>query len=199
VFNPILTLDAIAMDALLLEILQDRVNYRLLLKRREHEAQSLLNLLQAVNLIFFYVYLLNTDAEQRLGLPLDPSLNRHYIRAVIKLAHASGLYPECMTLKGIEIVGKVAVDGGGFGDIWMGSLRGQAIAVMVFSSEAVTWRQLKHQNVLPFYGVFRLEDDRLCFASPWMHNGNLVHFLASFPDTKCVPLVRSPKTCRWRD
>ncbi|KIM82231.1 hypothetical protein PILCRDRAFT_71097, partial [Piloderma croceum F 1598] len=126
------------------------------------------------------------------------------IRALMKLSRASGLYPECMTLNGIELAGRKAVAGGAFGDIWIASLKGQEMSVKIlkvyqksdmvklhkaFSGEAVTWRQLKHQNVLPFYGVFRLEDDRLCLASPWMRNGNIVHFLESAPATKCAPLM----------
>jgi len=52
--------------------------------------------------------------------------------------------------------------------------------VQEFSSEAVIWRQLSHPNVLPFYGVYRLDRDppRVCFACPWMENGNVVQFLA---------------------
>lgn len=61
--------------------------------------------------------------------------------------------------------------------------------IQEFATEAVIWRQLSHPNVLPFYGVFHLEDDRLCLVSPWMNNGNVVHFLESAPETKCVPLV----------
>jgi hypothetical protein len=44
----ILKIDAISIDALLLETLQDRAKYKQLVKRRGREAQSLLNLLQAV-------------------------------------------------------------------------------------------------------------------------------------------------------
>ncbi|KIM83936.1 hypothetical protein PILCRDRAFT_68714 [Piloderma croceum F 1598] len=183
----ILTIDTIAIDALLQEVLRDPARYRRLLKRRDHEAQSLLDLLQV-----------------RLDLPLHQSLKSHYVRALIKLSRASGLFPECMTLNGLKLAGRAAVAGGAFGDIWMGNLGGQQISVKIlkvyqrsdknkllkeFTSEAVTWRQLKHQNVLPFYGVFRLEDDRLCLASPWMENGNIVRFLASAPETKCVPLM----------
>ena len=36
-----------------------------------------------------------------------------------------------MTLKGIEMVGDAAIDGGGYGDIWKGLLNGQEIAVKV--------------------------------------------------------------------
>ena len=61
-----------------------------------------------------------------------------------------------------------------------------------FSSEAVTWRQLFHPNVLPFYGVYQLARNplRVCLACPWMENGNLAEFLADqAPNTDCVPLV----------
>ena len=61
-----------------------------------------------------------------------------------------------------------------------------------FSSEAVIWRQLSHPNVLPFYGVYKLDRNppRVCLACPWMENGNLVQFLADrAPKTDCVPLV----------
>lgn len=58
-----------------------------------------------------------------------------------------------------------------------------------FSSEAVTWRQLSHPSVLPFYGVYRVKK-RVCLACPWMENGNLVQFLANrAPETDCVSLV----------
>ena len=69
--------------------------------------------------------------RQRLGFPLEPSLKRFHLGALINLARSSGLYPECMILKGIELVGKAAIDGGGFGDIWKGVLGGQDIAVKV--------------------------------------------------------------------
>jgi hypothetical protein len=36
-----------------------------------------------------------------------------------------------MTLKGLEFVGKTALDGGGYGDIWKGLLGGQEISVKV--------------------------------------------------------------------
>ncbi|KIM91561.1 hypothetical protein PILCRDRAFT_58112, partial [Piloderma croceum F 1598] len=144
-------------------------------------------------------------------LPLHLSIKRHYIHTLMKLSRALRLYPECMMLNGIELVGRKAVTGGAFSDIWIGSLGSQEISVKVlklyqrsdinkllkvFSSEAMTWQQLKHQNVLPFYGVFHLENDRLCLASLWMCNGNIIHFLESVPDTKCVPLVSWHVCCQ---
>jgi hypothetical protein len=43
---------------------------------------------------------------------------------------ATGLYPECLVLKGIEIIGDTA-GGGGFADIFKGRFRNQEIAVKV--------------------------------------------------------------------
>lgn len=65
-----------------------------------------------------------------------------------------------------------------------------------FSCEAVIWRQLTHQNILPFYGVYRLDRNppRVCFVCPWMENGNLVSYLSErAPATNCVPIVS-----QWR-
>jgi hypothetical protein len=62
---------------------------------------------------------------------MGTSLKHLHTSALIKLSRASGLYPECMTLRGIELLGDSAIDGGGFGDIWKGLLRGQEIAVKV--------------------------------------------------------------------
>jgi serine/threonine protein kinase len=64
--------------------------------------------------------------------------------------------------------------------------------IQEFSCEAVTWQQLSHPNVLPFFGVFHLERNppRICLACPWMENGNVVQFLADqAPDTDCISLV----------
>jgi hypothetical protein len=44
------------------------------------------------------------------------------------LSEATGLYPDCLVLKGINIIGD-AVGGGGFADIFKGRLRDQDIAV----------------------------------------------------------------------
>ena len=59
---------------------------------------------------------------------VDPALKRRYVKALIRLSRATGLYPECLVLNGIEIIGD-AVGGGGFADIFKGRLRDQEIAV----------------------------------------------------------------------
>jgi serine/threonine protein kinase len=65
-------------------------------------------------------------------------------------------------------------------------------SVQEFSSEVIIWRQLSHPNVLPFYGVHRSRGSppRVCFACPWMENGNVVQFLDEVtPTIDCTHLV----------
>lgn len=58
--------------------------------------------------------------------------------------------------------------------------------------EAIVWRQCTHPNLLPFYGIARLEESsaRVCLVSPWMENGNVNDYLNSNPETPRLPLVR---------
>ena len=66
-----------------------------------------------------------------------------------------------------------------------------------FTREVVVWRQLFHCNVLPFYGVYHLENDSsgVCLVSPWMENGSLQQFLGDFPNTDRIPLVCGYSFC----
>jgi len=126
------------------------------------------------------------------------------VKALIKLSRNSGYYPECLVLKGVQLGDLVT--SGGYGDVYKGHLKGQLIAVKVlkishdkdiarlrkeFSSEAVIWRQLSHPNILPFCGVFHLDDKtrRVCLVAPWLQNGNVVQFLQQNQDTDCVQLA----------
>lgn len=187
-FRKLLTLDTITLSAHLTVIVTNDNEYKKLLSRRGQCAQSLLNLLQA-----------------RLNIPIDPQYKSRHVKALIKLSKLSGIVPECLVLTGIEVHGD-PVAGGGFGDVYKGKYQKQEIALKVlkvyqksdmekllkdFSCEATTWRQLDHPNVLPFYGVFHLDrkPPRVCLASPWLENGNVVQYLAErAPNTDCVPL-----------
>jgi serine/threonine protein kinase len=56
--------------------------------------------------------------------------------------------------------------------------------------ELILWSRLRHENILPFYGVYFLENTaRLCIISPWMENGNLRQFLEIFPAEPRHPFV----------
>lgn len=187
-FRKLVALDAIGICAHLKVWVTDDNKYQDLLTQRDQIAQSLVNLLQA-----------------RLDFPMEPQYKPRHVKALLKLCRASGLYPESLALKGIEME-RHPVDNGGYGDVYKGQLHGRKIAIKAlkvyqssnlarllkdFLSEAVLWRQLSHPNVLPFYGIYQPDDSlpRLCLTSPWMENGNAVEFLNRHPETQCVHLV----------
>lgn len=61
----------------------------------------------------------------------------------------------------------------------------------VFLQEAVLWAQLDHPNILPFHGVYYLDDEhkRICLVSPWMENGHLRKYLQANASIPRKPLV----------
>ncbi|KAF9450900.1 kinase-like protein [Macrolepiota fuliginosa MF-IS2] len=124
-----------------------------------------------------------------------------------KIAKRAGVYPQCYILKGIDKE-SVPFQGGGFADIYKGVYKNQTICLKVFRvfqtgsdrtgilrkwvKEMLLWANLLHDNVLPFYGVFRLDEpaQRLCLVSPWMKNGNLREYLKAQPDAPRILLIR---------
>lgn len=61
----------------------------------------------------------------------------------------------------------------------------------IFAKEAILWGQLHHPNILPFYGIYYLDENRkqICLVSPWMTNGNLSMFLKKNPLAARKPFV----------
>jgi serine/threonine protein kinase len=57
--------------------------------------------------------------------------------------------------------------------------------------EIVLWSHMSHENILPFYGLYALDESaqRICLVSPLMRNGNLRVFLQNNPKTPRLPLV----------
>ncbi|KAK1227561.1 hypothetical protein PQX77_009471 [Marasmius sp. AFHP31] len=136
--------------------------------------------------------------QQLIDYPyLSPELRPAVVTAMLRLSKNSGLHPTCLSIQNVKKIGKYPIAAGGFGDVWKGTI-GDSIepvclkVVKVYMSsnlekltneyqrEAILWRQMKHPNVLPFYGIYQLEFEQiqqLCLISPWMEKGNLVEFL----------------------
>ncbi|KAJ6516341.1 kinase-like domain-containing protein, partial [Mycena sanguinolenta] len=158
-------------------VLSDQATYKHFLSCRGIVAQRLLDLLQD---------LLDSSHELRSRASLS--------KALVRLSGESGILPgSCFTLEVTKVGQQVA--GGGFGDIWKGLVGDQTVAVKSMRQfkdddvkasmkklgrEALIWRQLSHPNLLPFLGLYML-DDRLCLISPWMDNGDLKDFLKDAP------------------
>ncbi|KAF8211573.1 kinase-like domain-containing protein [Mycena galopus ATCC 62051] len=158
-------------------ILLERATYKHFLSSRGIVAQQLLDLLQDL-----------LDSSHELASKALLS------KALLRLSGECGLHPTCFPLCGVEKLG-FQVAAGGFGDVWKGSVGGQTVAIKStrqfrdddvkvslkkFGREALIWRQLSHPNLLPFFGLYML-DDRLSLVSPWMDNGDLKHFLSNPP------------------
>ncbi|KIM87637.1 hypothetical protein PILCRDRAFT_815214 [Piloderma croceum F 1598] len=187
-FQKVVAYDVIGLSARLTTLISNGDEFKKLVSLTGSAAQSVINLLQA-----------------RLDFWTDPEYKPRHVKTLVKLSKNSALFPDSLVLKGIEYDGFPA-EGGGFGNVYKGRLGGLTIAVKVlkvyrktdldklrkqFSNEAVTWRQLNHPNVLPFLGIYRLDDkaQSVGLLSPWMDNGNVRDFLSENPNTNCVFLA----------
>ncbi|KAF9440354.1 kinase-like protein, partial [Macrolepiota fuliginosa MF-IS2] len=125
--------------------------------------------------------------------------------ALLRLSAASGLYPQRLRLGDVEC-DSVSVISGQFGEVRRGRYQARQICVKIFlldqaseveslvrsfTREALIWNQLKHPNVLQFYGIHHLSDvyGRIGLVSPWMKNGNLPGYLKIHPDAPRLPFV----------
>ncbi|CAA7268614.1 unnamed protein product [Cyclocybe aegerita] len=174
--------------SVVISILQDKFRYTALLSYQGDAAQLVLDLLQML-----------LDYPNATLIIKNALLN-----ALLLLSVKSGLYPRCFALTGINLEEEL-VKSGSFGDIWKGRFDGQAVCLkvvkiyqnsrrerlQVFHKEAIVWGHVFHLNLLPFYGVYHLDDQyrRMCLVSPWMDHGNLVEHLKKYPATRRLPLV----------
>ena len=55
----------------------------------------------------------------------------------------------------------------------------------------MSWKALRHPNVLPLLGVIMTETE-FSMVSDWMPNGNVNQFVAARPDANRFELVCSP-------
>ncbi|KAJ7586650.1 kinase-like domain-containing protein [Mycena floridula] len=177
--HKIIHLDTITICAHLLNIINSLDDYKQFTSESQPstEAQESLNLL---------LQLLDLD-------DLPSKVRSCFTKAMARLCRKTGLYSECLTLNGLQQIGG-RVDGGGFGDVSIGLLRGAKVSIKTprmpqrdlktllkeFSREIIIWSQLSHPNVLPLYGIYYLdhrETSQVCLVSPWMDHGNLLQFL----------------------
>ncbi|KAG1731474.1 TKL/TKL-ccin protein kinase [Suillus paluster] len=185
----ILRLDMLCITARIFVILKNRELRELLQRQKGPQAQSLLDLLQEL--------IDHTD---------DVEIRSPIIREIVALSKNSSLFPRCLILEDVRIQAGGPVFGGGFGDIWKGDMGEHAVAIKVmrpigkhtlervikaFCKEAVLWRQLSSEHVLPFHGVYHWPErpSHLCLVSTWMENGTIVDFLEEYPDANRRSLV----------
>ncbi|KAG6883011.1 hypothetical protein C0992_009984 [Termitomyces sp. T32_za158] len=168
-------------------IFQDKSRYQQLLAFRVEDAQKLLDLFQWL-----------------LDMPdINSSFKRELIIGAQRLCKHSGLYPTCYSLNGIKVTDEDPINRGGFADIYRGEFQGRLVCLKVIrlyqstdikdfmkhcSREAILWSQLRHLNVLPFYGLYWYKN-QVCLISPWMDKGDVREYLKTENNADPVLLV----------
>ncbi|KAL0568100.1 Rho guanine nucleotide exchange factor [Marasmius crinis-equi] len=167
-------------------MLEDDDERQALLEKRGDDAQSCLDRLQML-----------ADSPK-----ISTQLRSTIFKMMIRLSRNSGCCPRCLAIHNVRMLGEHPVGFGGFGDVWKGTIGHTETAPIVclkvlrvhltsdvqaslkeYLREAIVWKQLKHPNLLPFLGIYYLDDtrQRICLVSPWMERGNLVQFLKDTP------------------
>ncbi|KAK1227026.1 Rho guanine nucleotide exchange factor [Marasmius sp. AFHP31] len=128
----------------------------------------------------------------------SPQLRSSVFTVMLRLSKNSGLHPHCLSIQNVTKLGEYPVASGGFGDVWKGAIgESQHVCLKIvklylgsdveklskeYLREAIVWRQMKHPNLLPFLGIYRIEQtQQLCLISPWMDKGNLIQFVKTTP------------------
>ncbi|PPQ75400.1 hypothetical protein CVT26_015371 [Gymnopilus dilepis] len=162
--------------SLFMSVLQNKGRFDDLLSRRQ-EAQEVVDVIQM---------LLDYRATNIVA-------KRTLIAALTHLSICSGLHPRRLTLRGVTK--KDLVASGSFGDIWTGLFQGKLVCLKVvrmyqgssksrilkeYSKEAILWGHLSHPNILPFYGIYQLEDEDqrasdIAHGLQYLHKQGIIH------------------------
>ncbi|KAG6890510.1 hypothetical protein C0995_007709 [Termitomyces sp. Mi166 len=168
-------------------ILKDKEQYRRLTASKGSNAQRLLNMFQRLLDVL-------TD--------VPPDFRHKLIVAKQRLARKSRLYPASYELTDVTAP-EMPRCSGGFADIFKGDFRGHAVCLKfvrlnkktqiphfekVVSKEAILWGQLRHPNILPFYGIYRFNNG-ISLVAPWMENGDVCQYLKQHDKSNRIVLV----------
>ncbi|KAJ3551572.1 hypothetical protein NP233_g13059 [Leucocoprinus birnbaumii] len=131
---------------------------------------------------------------------------RHIFHLLSKLAKSAQVFPRSLEITGVQCDLTAPLTEGGFGYIYKGEYKGEAICVKAarlyergvntqtlkaHAGELIIWAHVSHPNILSFRGIFLSDEKipRICIVSPWMENGDLVHYLKKYPESNRLPLV----------
>ncbi|KIK53327.1 hypothetical protein GYMLUDRAFT_105475, partial [Collybiopsis luxurians FD-317 M1] len=135
-------------------------------------------------------------------------VHKKYFGLFRYLARKFQTLPSSLIIRDIRREGENPVAGGGFADIWHGSLNKKPVCLKVlrltleqnettrekirkeFCDEALVWRQLDHPNILTFLGVnVDLFSPSFCLISPWMKNRDIKTFLEQNPQHNLLSVL----------
>ncbi|KAF8215630.1 hypothetical protein K438DRAFT_1748550 [Mycena galopus ATCC 62051] len=137
------------------------------------------------------------------GFLLARDHSRMARRIIRKLAAACDRVPSSLFITGVTGKEEHPTFGGGFADIYRASYGTQVVALkymrvvqymrgselrgirVKFFREALVWKELRHPNILPFWGIEKDSfSSPLCMVSPWMEHGTVLSYLKEHGHTK---------------
>ncbi|KAJ7729367.1 kinase-like domain-containing protein [Mycena olivaceomarginata] len=118
-------------------------------------------------------------------------------RLVVRLSAASDQLPSSLFITGVTGHDDQPTFRGGFGDVYRASYGGNTVALkririfqlntqselkrirLQFCREALVWRTLQHEYILPLIGIDRETFPlSFCMVSPWMKHGTVLKYLS---------------------
>ncbi|CAA7267978.1 unnamed protein product [Cyclocybe aegerita] len=128
-----------------------------------------------------------------------------YQRGLITLHRETGIPPTIKVLNGeVTKYGDLAIAGGVYSDIWAGKWLGEEKVALKalrnirvsdpkakkrFENEINLWANLKHSNILPFYGIVTDLGQHIHMVSPWQENGNVLEFVKTHRDANRISFM----------
>ncbi|KAF5349241.1 hypothetical protein D9756_009413 [Leucocoprinus leucothites] len=167
------------------EVLNDSQKHQELLALQGDYAQAVLDLLKKVSV--------ERSCHPRAGTTqvldhqeVPDDLKNPVLITIKQLCQKIGLHPRIPTFQGARVEDE-PITAGTFGDTWKASYRAYPECV----SETLTFGHFEHPNIIPFYGIFHMEDSvgRIGMVTPWMSNGTVDKYLDLNPEAPRLPLV----------
>ncbi|TFK25012.1 TKL/TKL-ccin protein kinase [Coprinopsis marcescibilis] len=126
--------------------------------------------------------------------------------ALFKFHTETGTLPAIKVLDAeITKMGELAVAGGTYSDIWLGLWLGRKKVALKslrnikaddpkakarFEREVKTWSSLRHDHILPFYGLVTNLGKHIHMVSPWQEKGNVLEYLKKEPQADRFKLIK---------
>jgi len=135
---------------------------------------------------------------------LAPSLRKKCLATLCKICGYQGLLPKSMQIPLCHNPMDNPLARGGYAEVWKGEYQGGEVAVKVlkvcqtsdldkitrrFCKEVVTWKTLRHENVLPLLGVI-MSHNQFAMVSEWMANGSINEFIRVHEDANRFELLK---------
>ncbi|KAH8111281.1 kinase-like domain-containing protein [Phellopilus nigrolimitatus] len=134
------------------------------------------------------------------------------LRSIVsRSAKYHGFIPPSVYIQDVSLLENHPVSGGGFADVYKGSLAsGSVVAMKVLRffgtsedpgwkqsfqsmcSEAMLWKTLDDGSIIPLFGLASIgtgPSQRVAMVSPWMKNGDLRHYLLENPGTDRIDML----------